>query len=437
MYFLSAVRSLAAKALFLLLLIIPLAVREAAAEISLTVGEPTAVTRTSVTWQVSIVATGAANPEVWIYWGSTNGSTNASAWAQTNALGVLPLGDFSTNVTGLAAGSSYWYTAYATNSGSTNWAAARSWTTLPAWTTGHTARAWMEGDSVTNAVDEVARAAAGAASNTYTVLASEMDATPGYLSDKVVGTGDITVATIDLGGHVLARSIGLLTPLTNYLALADWQTWLGSNTLVDASDAAYTQALYQAAAAYGWGDHSTNNYVDAAAVTSIAETVVSAYTSSIATAIQPDVDGRSLTNFNQLTSMEDTNGWLRVRSMPATLYAEASLNDLAGQYTNPAYGSVWFCFSGGSPDADPAADRPYAIRAEGRILTDHVATNGQEVVTYAMLTNFVDWAAMVVWVEPPAATNSSGVGGMAAYAENYLYICTTNNMWKRTILSSW
>ncbi len=43
----------------------------------------------------------------------------------------------------------------------------------------------------------------------------------------------------------------------------------------------------------------------------------------------------------------------------------------------------------------------------------------------------------LTWVASPAATNSTGTAGMAAYSDNYLYICVSNATWRRTILSAW
>ncbi len=43
----------------------------------------------------------------------------------------------------------------------------------------------------------------------------------------------------------------------------------------------------------------------------------------------------------------------------------------------------------------------------------------------------------VEWVTPPAATNSVGTPGQAAYSDNYLYICISNNTWRRATLATW
>jgi len=37
----------------------------------------------------------------------------------------------------------------------------------------------------------------------------------------------------------------------------------------------------------------------------------------------------------------------------------------------------------------------------------------------------------------PANSSSVGVAGTLAYDQNYLYICTTRNVWKRVNLETW
>jgi hypothetical protein len=138
-----------------------LALCEARAELAASVGIPTMITRTSATLQVTLVDTGV----VTLFWGTNNATTNAAAWANTNVVGTLASTNASTNITGLAAGVTYWYSALATNAVSTNWASPLYWTTLPASTTSAYKQVWNRGDSVTNAVDETARAMGSVSNN--------------------------------------------------------------------------------------------------------------------------------------------------------------------------------------------------------------------------------------------------------------------------------
>jgi len=65
---------------------------------------------------------GSSSP-VTIFWGPTDGETNASAWAGTNSLGTLNEGPFADTLTGLLANRTYYYRCYASNAEGDAWAA--------------------------------------------------------------------------------------------------------------------------------------------------------------------------------------------------------------------------------------------------------------------------------------------------------------------------
>lgn len=44
---------------------------------------------------------------------------------------------------------------------------------------------------------------------------------------------------------------------------------------------------------------------------------------------------------------------------------------------------------------------------------------------------------LVSWVAAPAAANSAGTAGQAAYDASYIYLCVATNTWIRTPLGSW
>ena len=46
-------------------------------------------------------------------------------------------------------------------------------------------------------------------------------------------------------------------------------------------------------------------------------------------------------------------------------------------------------------------------------------------------------ARPLAWVAPPAATNSAGQPGQAAYAGNHIYVCVGTNQWRRAIIGAW
>ncbi|OVE74088.1 hypothetical protein BVX94_01595, partial [bacterium B17] len=67
--------------------------------------------------------TGGSQANIYIYWGTTDGGTTASAWENTNSLGLLPEGVFSTNITsGVYFGPNYYYRCFAQSAAGSDWA---------------------------------------------------------------------------------------------------------------------------------------------------------------------------------------------------------------------------------------------------------------------------------------------------------------------------
>ena len=71
-----------------------------------------------------LISTGRASTTVCAYWGPADGGTTTGLWAHCVALGQLGVGAFSTNITGLTAGTSYFYRCWASNVAGTAWAPA-------------------------------------------------------------------------------------------------------------------------------------------------------------------------------------------------------------------------------------------------------------------------------------------------------------------------
>jgi len=65
---------------------------------------------------------GAENPDVWIYWGPSDGGTNSAGWTNEIALGQRATGEFTTNVTGLVSNTVYYFRCRGTNSLASLWA---------------------------------------------------------------------------------------------------------------------------------------------------------------------------------------------------------------------------------------------------------------------------------------------------------------------------
>jgi hypothetical protein len=99
----------------------------------------TNITKTTTYLNGSLSSTGASATAVSVLWGpgsdqGTNTPSTTAPWAYTNFFGtnvvtVPPSLGYSTNVSGLLAGSNYTYRYYAVNSGGASWGAAQSFTT--------------------------------------------------------------------------------------------------------------------------------------------------------------------------------------------------------------------------------------------------------------------------------------------------------------------
>lgn len=77
---------------------------------------------TSARLRGSVVDTGRNDPAATIFWGPSDGGTNARAWSNEVALGTLGVGEFQTDVTNLVTGERYYYRGYGTNTAGASWA---------------------------------------------------------------------------------------------------------------------------------------------------------------------------------------------------------------------------------------------------------------------------------------------------------------------------
>jgi regulation of enolase protein 1 (concanavalin A-like superfamily) len=88
------------------------------------------VLATSATLNGQITSPGASTPYVTFYYGTSDGKTNAASWSNSISLGQNN-GSFNAAVTGLASNTTYYFTAFASNSAAVSWAQpSLSFTTL-------------------------------------------------------------------------------------------------------------------------------------------------------------------------------------------------------------------------------------------------------------------------------------------------------------------
>ncbi|MGC9943218.1 MAG: chitobiase/beta-hexosaminidase C-terminal domain-containing protein [Verrucomicrobiota bacterium] len=89
----------------------------------------TAIQPTTATLNGQVLSSGGFAPSITLYYGTTDGGTNAGNWANSISVGV-ETGAFSQSVTGLSPDTTYYYTASASNIGGTAWASpSQSFTT--------------------------------------------------------------------------------------------------------------------------------------------------------------------------------------------------------------------------------------------------------------------------------------------------------------------
>ena len=85
-------------------------------------GGATAIGTTNATLRGTVLG-GNPNPQVWVYWGTSDGGANRNRWDRpVQPLGVQPAGGFTANVYGLVANTQYWYRCYVSNTCGEGWA---------------------------------------------------------------------------------------------------------------------------------------------------------------------------------------------------------------------------------------------------------------------------------------------------------------------------
>ncbi len=253
----------------------------------------TGIQGTVATLNGTVISTGSSIPSVTIYYGSSDGGTNAGTWAGSVALGPQT-GNFSTTISGLQTNTTYYFTAQASNNAGITWAMpSKSFitpallnATNPATLTDLGANDPAPGlsdifqlstsgqvggpDGLNYYTDNQSNHGAGEPGQTFTTGTTST----GYLFNSLaIRTGGGTSSGVATPQsyllHIYSVSGGTATVIATYTADnfsftdGDWLQWSGFNLLL-ATNAVYAFSFGKADAAVGgWeamGNASANPY---------------------------------------------------------------------------------------------------------------------------------------------------------------------------------
>jgi len=179
-----------------------------------------------------LTSTGGAATTVHVYWDTSDGGTDKTAWAESTSLGVQSPGPVGASVSGLTPGQLTYYRFYATNAYGDGWAATPATFTPPAeyiWDGGGGDNKWSTGANWDN---DVAPANGGGAKITLagtTRLAPRVDAAWNVQSlTFAAGAGPFVLSGSNLtvaGGGILNQDTDSPQTISNDITVAEAQLW--------------------------------------------------------------------------------------------------------------------------------------------------------------------------------------------------------------------
>jgi uncharacterized repeat protein (TIGR03806 family) len=187
---------------------------------------------TSATLNGQVVSPGVSTPSITIYYGTSNGGTNAAAWANAISLGQNA-GNFSATATGLVTNTTYYFTASASNSAGVSWAQPSASFTTPGASSGTVAVLTFHYDNTRQGANtnETLLTPANVNTNTFGLLFS-------YAVDGFVYTEPLYVPNVSIPGQGVHNVVYVATENNTVYAFdADnnggllWQTNLGTAAL--------------------------------------------------------------------------------------------------------------------------------------------------------------------------------------------------------------
>lgn len=242
---------------------------------------------------------------------------------------------------------------------------------------------------------------------TYNVGWTYRVITAGTIKGVVCEVGDLITAIVSRSGSGNVNAdwtvvqtntdgvvIGPASSVDNYIALFNGAT----GKLLKQSTSAIGTMAYEAAA----------NYVAKSTLT--AQTVLAAVSSGTPVAI----------TVNEQTLVGRKTGGNVTALTAAEIRTILNVADGANAYTHPSEG-------GGSQGNMTGATVLQSIT---------VNSNGHVTATSTRTLNAANVGALAGWVTAPASKTASGTAGQIAKDDNYLYVCTAANTWKRSMLAT-
>ena len=242
--------------------------------------------------------------------------------------------------------------------------------------------------------------------NTYNVGWTYRVITAGTIKGVVCEVGDLITAIVSRTGSGNVNAdwtvvqtntdgvvVGPSSSTDNYIALFNGAT----GKLLKQSTSAIGTMAYETA----------TNYVAKSTLT--AQTVLAAISSGTPVAITLNANtllGRKGGDIQALTASE-------IRTI-------LNVADGANNYTHPSEG-------GGSLGN---------MTGNTVLQSITVNANGHVTATSTRSLNASGIGALADWVTAPASKTASGTAGQIAKDDNYLYVCTATNIWKRSILAT-
>jgi len=254
---------------------------------------------------------------------------------------------------------------------------------------------------------------------------------------------------------ILAASNNIAITTNLWAGVVSYTNEPGYTNVSDALDALFAGGTGAVSSVSGDGTYTTNSGTASDPVISLLATNLSDYNNDAGFVTATITNGLASTNWvssnfylasnpsnflvlgdpGASTNLSDYNNdagfvtGVAWGDVTGTLSNQADLwTELTNRYTKAEIAALGYLSTNDSPTMAAGTDWTFALAS----VTNN-ASSGTDIVNYQTMTGM----GYHSWGSAPATTNSAGTPGQMAYSSNYLYICVTNNTWRRTILATW